>query len=158
MTPTQPLAASPSILYSAEKRPPIPNRPFSDPNLLAPEDAFYPHSPPRQQRQADHSTALDGNPTAVELEGLRGGGQPRTRRGKSRGRSGSRRGKGVWKKLLWVKQKDCNTPQLSTIKPLSDQDSQIQTTTPTLQPSSPTSNATPASAPTTSGLSSPTPQ
>lgn len=95
MTPTQPSTAS----YIVDKKPPIPHRPFSDPNHLAPEDAFYAHS-----RQYG---TLDGISSVTDGLSIRPAGSTRRRRGKDRGRSGSRRGKGVWKKLLWVKQKDC---------------------------------------------------
>ncbi|KAK3172458.1 hypothetical protein OEA41_005780 [Lepraria neglecta] len=105
MTPSQPLPASPSIIYGADNKPPIPHRPFSDPNRLAPEDAFYAHSSPRRQRHNDQYLALDGEVTG-DSTSVRSIGSTRRRRGKDRGRSGSRRGKGVWKKLLWVKQKD----------------------------------------------------
>ena len=106
MSPSQPLPASPSIIYGADNKPPIPQRPFSDPNRLAPEDAFYTHSSPRRQRHNDQYLALDGE-VAGDSTSVRSIGSTRRKRGKDRGRSGSRRGKGVWKKLLWVKQKDC---------------------------------------------------
>ena len=106
MTPAQPFPAAPNVNYSTNNKPPIPNRPFSDPNRLAPEDAFYAHSPPRRQRQTENYLALNGE-VATDGSSVRNGGSARRRRGKDRGRSGSRRAKGVWKKLLWVKQKDC---------------------------------------------------
>ena len=107
MTPTQPSPASPLILYGTEKKPPLPQRPFSDPTYLAPEDAFYAHSPPRRQRQPENFTGLYGDVPPADGTSLKSAGSARRRRAKERGRSGSRRGKGVWKKLLWVKQKDC---------------------------------------------------
>ncbi|KAL9071086.1 MAG: hypothetical protein Q9161_004425 [Pseudevernia consocians] len=106
MTPTQPSAASPNLQYGADKKPPIPHRPFSDPNHLAPEDAFYAHSPPKRQLPIDRYGALDSISKVADGLSIRPAGFTRRRRGKDRGRSGSRRGKGVWKKLLWVKQKD----------------------------------------------------
>ncbi|MCJ1293305.1 hypothetical protein MMC34_004859 [Xylographa carneopallida] len=88
----------------ADNTPQLDHRPFSDPNRLAPEDAFFAHSPPRRHREI----SLDGvSATTVVGERLgasRGGVSARRRREKERGRSGSRRRKGTWKKLLWVKQ------------------------------------------------------
>lgn len=107
MTPTQTSAISPVIQYGAARKPPVPHRPFSDPNRLAPEDAFYAHSPPRRPRPAVLYPGLDGDAMSAEIPSLRASANSRRRRGKDRGRSGSRRGKGVWKKLLWVKQRDC---------------------------------------------------
>jgi len=107
MTPSQPSAASSNINYVINKKPPVPHRPFSDPNHLAPEDAFYAHSPPRRQRQIDDFLGLNGVAAAADSPSIRGNGSVRRRRGKDRGRSGSRRGKNVWKKLLWVKQENC---------------------------------------------------
>ncbi|KAI9715852.1 MAG: hypothetical protein M1812_005672 [Candelaria pacifica] len=81
----------------------------SDPNRLAPEDAFFAHSPPRRRRPVEEigsaSDTHDGHKDAAV-----NGPQDRTARGnrrrrdRERGRSGSRRRKGVWKKILWVKQ------------------------------------------------------
>ena len=82
---------------------------LSDPNRLAPEDAFLAHSPPRRLRQsniADGPAALNGL-TAKDLHKgglIRAVNGTHRRKDKDRGRSGSRRRKGVWKKLLWVKQ------------------------------------------------------
>ncbi|KAK4693467.1 phosphatidylinositol N-acetylglucosaminyltransferase subunit C, partial [Lecanoromycetidae sp. Uapishka_2] len=107
MTPSQPSAPPPNINYDINKKPPVPHRPFSDPNHLAPEDAFYAHSPPRRQRQIDDFLSVNNRDVAAtDSPSIRAGGSSRRRRGKDRGRSGSRRGKNVWKKLLWVKQKD----------------------------------------------------
>jgi phosphatidylinositol glycan class C protein len=78
-----------SSSYSSRK-PPI-----SDPSRLAPEDAFQ--SPPRGRR-APSPLGLGVNGTASR------GGEARRKRNKDRGRSSSRRRKGAWKKLLWVKQ------------------------------------------------------
>ena len=95
----------------ADNTPQLDHRPFSDPNRLAPEDAFFAHSPPRRHREI----SLDGvSATTVVGERLgasRGGVSARRRREKERGRSGSRRRKGTWKKLLWVKQncKSCHS-------------------------------------------------
>lgn len=82
----------------------------SDPNRLAPEDAFYAHSPPRRQRPFVANGASTGLDSAVVKDTLHGAllrgvnGTTHGRREKDRGRSGSRRRKGQWKKLLWVKQ------------------------------------------------------
>ena len=107
MASTQPSAVSPKVQYDAEKKPPIPHRPFSDPNRLAPEDAFYAHSPPGRQLSIDRYGPLDSLSGMADDLSIRPAGSTRRRRGKDRGRSGSRRGRGVWKTLLWVKQKDC---------------------------------------------------
>ncbi|KAF2089874.1 phosphatidylinositol N-acetylglucosaminyltransferase, partial [Saccharata proteae CBS 121410] len=87
-------------------RPRPPNR--SDPSRLAPEDAFYAHSPPRRRQQ--HSPPGVAELTAeaedtVDAAGrILSGIETRRKRERERGRSGSRRRKGAWKKLLWVKQ------------------------------------------------------
>ncbi|KAF2146294.1 uncharacterized protein K452DRAFT_108670 [Aplosporella prunicola CBS 121167] len=102
-TATQPYALNslPPTLSSTLHSPP------SDPSRLAPEDAFYAHSPPRRQRA--HSPlgmngAVDGV-DALPVQGrLLAGIETRRKRERERGRSGSRRRKGAWKKLLWVKQ------------------------------------------------------
>ena len=108
MTPTQAVPASPIIHnYSIDQRPPVPHRPFSDPNHLAPEDAFYPHLPPRRQQPVEQYSELDGDAVTTSIPSVRGGATTRRKRGRDRPRSGNRRGKKVWKKLLWVKQKDC---------------------------------------------------
>ena len=107
MTSTQSSAASLNLQYPADTKPPIPHRPFSDPNRLAPEDAFYAHSPPRRQIPIDQYAPVDNVSGVTDSLGIRPLTSTRRRRGKDRGRSGSRRGRGVWKKLLWFKQKDC---------------------------------------------------
>jgi phosphatidylinositol glycan class C protein len=69
--------------------------PISDPSRLAPEDAFQ--SPPRGRRAP--------SPLGLGANGATGrSGEARRKRNKERGRSSSRRRKGAWKKLLWVKQ------------------------------------------------------
>lgn len=92
--------------------PPLDHRPFSDPNRLAPEDAFFAHSPPRRQRDGLVGGNGDGNMINEAHLAVRLGINPRRRRKKDRGRSGSRRRKNIWKKLLWVKQ-PCMTAILS---------------------------------------------
>lgn len=84
------------------ERPALP-KPYSDSSRLAPEDAFLAHSPPRFHANAKtKSEVINGAPStsSANLSGQR-------KREKDRGRSGSRRGKGEWKKLLWVKQPKC---------------------------------------------------
>ena len=158
MTPSQKLPYSTHDHASHNLPPPLEHRPFSDPNHLAPEDAFFAHSPPRRHREHYANGSIEGNAVNGDSAGARVSLGGRRRHDKDRGRSRSRKGKGRWSKLLWVKH-DC------TIFPLQDGPDgnansvpQIQTTTPTLLPSSPPSNATPASSPTTSGPSSPTPR
>lgn len=64
----------------------------TDRSLLTPEDAIYQGSPPRRLTE---SRLPNGPNVAARI--------PRDRR-TVRNRSASRRRKGVWKKLLWVKQ------------------------------------------------------
>jgi hypothetical protein len=74
----------------------------TDPTLLTPEDAIYHGSPPRKQspavsklqKELRMTNGTNGNATR----------SPGWSRHKDRTRSGSRRRKGTWKKLLWVKQ------------------------------------------------------
>ena len=115
----------------------------SDPNLLSPEDAFNASSPPRRLKPAHKKDVRNG---AVD----------HARSGKERGRSGSRKRKGVWKKLLWVKQ-SCQYSTEARGPTMTDQ-LQIPTTTRMKKPFSNTFSATPGSNPTTSGPWSPTPQ
>jgi phosphatidylinositol glycan class C protein len=75
----------------------------TDRSLLAPEDAIYQASPPRKQSAAVNKLQKDlrmTNGTNEDTPRL----PSRGRRNKERNRSGSRRRKGTWKKLLWVKQ------------------------------------------------------
>ena len=110
MTPTQAVPASPVIHnYSLDQRPPIPHRPFTDPHHLAPEDAFFAHSPPRRQQPVEQFSELDGDAVTTSIPSLRGGATSRKKGGRDRHRSGSRRGRKAWKKLLWVKQKHCTS-------------------------------------------------
>ncbi|KAL8848765.1 MAG: hypothetical protein Q9221_006236 [Calogaya cf. arnoldii] len=81
-------------------RPEIPFQPYSDSSRLAPDNAFFAHSPPRHRADANNiPRTLNGDPIASSTKLDR-----RRKREKDRGRSGSRRGKAEWKKLLWVKQ------------------------------------------------------
>ena len=116
MTPFQHTVASPIIHYSTANKPPIPQRPFTtDPNLLSPDAAFYAHpAPPHEQPQQVENYAHELEDTVDgDTPSLRGGGRSRKRAREGR-RSRSRRGKGVWRKLLWVKQKECelHTPEM----------------------------------------------
>ncbi|KAK6580778.1 hypothetical protein PZA11_007014 [Diplocarpon coronariae] len=72
----------------------------TDRSRLAPEDAIYHGSPPRKP-----SAAVTGLKDLRLTTGLNADPR-RSRRGRNadRARSGSRRKKGAWKKLLWVKQ------------------------------------------------------
>lgn len=75
---------------------------FSDPSRLAPGDVFVPPTPPRLPGDVrTYTRPINGTVDADDVV------PGRRRREKDRGRSGSRRGKGVWKKLLWVKQPKC---------------------------------------------------
>lgn len=94
--------------------PTLEHRPFSDRSRLAPEDAFFAHSPPRRQREGIVKDNGDGNMINEAHLASRLGINPRRRREKDRGRSGSRRRKNVWKKLLWGKQ-PCMTSTKSYI-------------------------------------------
>lgn len=83
--------------------PALPPKPFTDPSRLAPGDAYFAQSPPRLPGDVrTYTRPINGT---VDVDNSNPSG--RRRREKDRGRSGSRRGKGVWKKLLWVKQPKC---------------------------------------------------
>ena len=74
----------------------------TDRSLLAPEDAIYQGSPPKRQSGAVNTLQKNlrmTNGTNGDAARLH-----RPRRPKEENRSGSRRRKGTWKKLLWVKQ------------------------------------------------------
>ncbi|KAI9893396.1 MAG: hypothetical protein M1814_006693 [Vezdaea aestivalis] len=75
----------------------------SDPNLLSPDDAFYAGSPPRKSRAPSDNSELSAVAAVVAARGAAG---HRRGVGIDQGRSPSRhrRRKGVWKKLMWVKQ------------------------------------------------------
>ncbi|TVY80777.1 Phosphatidylinositol N-acetylglucosaminyltransferase GPI2 subunit, partial [Lachnellula suecica] len=82
--------------------PSVPRTLGTDRTLLAPEDAIYQTSPPRKQSAAVHKLQKELRMTNGEKgDALR---LPMRGRHKSRNRSSSRRRKGVWSKLLWVKQ------------------------------------------------------
>ncbi|KAH8748382.1 phosphatidylinositol N-acetylglucosaminyltransferase-domain-containing protein [Hyaloscypha finlandica] len=73
----------------------------TDRTLLAPEDAIYQGSPPRKQSPAVVKVVRDLHMTNGTNGTARVSGRTRH---KDRPRSGSRRRKGTWKKLLWVNQ------------------------------------------------------
>lgn len=101
MTTSKPAGLPSSSQFGLNHRPLLEHRPFTDPNRLAPEDAFFAHSPPRRREESHRRPTATTSP--ADHKTIRG---PSGRRqiDKERGRSGSRRRKGEWKKLLWVKQ------------------------------------------------------
>jgi hypothetical protein len=119
--------------------------------LLAPEDAIYQVSPPRKLPNAAEKILNDLRMTNGDSLKLH-----RRARHKDGHRTSSRRRKGAWKKLLWVKQ-SCALPLQSTAWQLLIP-RQIRTTTPIKIPSSNTSNEILVSNLTTSGPSSRIPQ
>ncbi|KAG0646710.1 Phosphatidylinositol N-acetylglucosaminyltransferase GPI2 subunit [Hyphodiscus hymeniophilus] len=92
----QPSASS----HTKHDAPPTVRSLATDRSLLTPEDAIYQGSPPRKQSdtvkklQKELRMTNSGNSDVLSLPG----------RGRNKVRSGSRRRKGTWKKLLWVKQ------------------------------------------------------
>ena len=78
-----------------------------DPNYLAPEDAFFPHFPSRPQRDNRIAAEVDGSIYTAKDYGARTDRPLGRKREKERGSSGSRRRKGEWKKLLWVRHPGC---------------------------------------------------
>ena len=104
MTSFQAVHASSPLHNGLKSRLPPFHRTFSDSNHLAPEDAFLPQSSSSKRRDSEAHTRSSGGIVNGDLTDVRAGGSARRPRDKERGRSGSRRRKGVWKKLLWVKQ------------------------------------------------------
>lgn len=104
MTPFQAVHASSPLHHGSKAQPPPPHQAFPDPNHLAPEDAFLAQSLARKQHDGSAHARSNGSIINGELANARAGKSARRPRDKERGRSGSRRRKGVWKKLLWVKQ------------------------------------------------------
>ena len=90
----------------------------TDPSRLAPEDAFYACPPPRRQGEKEAYAKVNGGHADTDPipNGVRSGGNIRRKKDKERGRSGSRRGNGVWKKLLWVKQSCMSDPVCTSNK------------------------------------------
>lgn len=107
---------APTITHTIKAPPPPPPPPLlrsstlpayarqfpSDRSLLTPEDAIYQGSPPRKQSVAVTKLKDLRMSNADSGDGLRMG--RRHKDGSSRAGSRSRRRKGTWKKLLWVKQ------------------------------------------------------
>ncbi|OAX77824.1 hypothetical protein ACJ72_07873 [Emergomyces africanus] len=90
-------------------KPPPPRRVLTDPNRLAPQDAFYTNSPPRPRPLvANNHAASLRLPAAVAAlrppPAVPGAEPRRVKEARRRLGSSRRRQKGVWKKLLWVKQ------------------------------------------------------
>ena len=107
MTSFEPIAAAPSSRQAALPQPSRQHSTFSDPNRLAPEDAFLATSPLRQQKANSNLAESDNVIYTGSDYGSKGGRSSGRKREKSRGRSGSRRRKGEWKKLLWVRHPGC---------------------------------------------------
>ncbi|OJD19508.1 hypothetical protein AJ78_00577 [Emergomyces pasteurianus Ep9510] len=90
-------------------KPPPPRRVLTDPNRLAPEDAYHTHSPPRFRPLITNNHAANLRlPAAVAAlrppPAVPGAEPRRVKEVRRRLGSSRRRQKGVWKKLLWVKQ------------------------------------------------------
>lgn len=79
------------------------SKPYGDTNRLAPDNAYFAHSPPRNHAEGNVISRKVNGISSASSAGL----DRRRKREKDRGRSGSRRGKAEWKKLLWVKQPRC---------------------------------------------------
>ena len=120
MTSFEPIAASPPTHHASFSQPSLQHRPFSDPNRLAPEDAFLAHSPSLTRREKRFAELADGVSHEARPYGSRDDGLIRRKRDKDRGRSGSRRRKGEWKKLLWVRHPGCmyTTGDFESMAPL----------------------------------------
>ena len=109
MTSFEPIAPSPPTHHASVSQRSLQHRPFSDPNRLAPEDAFLPHSPPRTRREQRPTEVVHGVSHGATQFSTSDDGLVRRKRDKDRGRSGSRRRKGEWKRLLWVRHPGCTT-------------------------------------------------
>ncbi|KAK5117513.1 hypothetical protein LTR85_008898 [Meristemomyces frigidus] len=72
-----------------------------DHSHLRPEDAIPANSPPRKVQRKSSPLGRSDTVTAATVNHTT---ESRARKDRRRGRSGSRRQKGTWKKLLWVKQ------------------------------------------------------
>lgn len=107
MTSFEPIAASASSHHPSRVHPPLEHHPFSDPNRLAPEDAFFARSPPKRRREDAYASNLGEVGLEGDGSGIWKDRPSRRKREKERGRSGSRRRKGEWKKLLWVRHPGC---------------------------------------------------
>ncbi|TKA49263.1 hypothetical protein B0A49_12231, partial [Cryomyces minteri] len=95
-----PLEASSSLRRAIEEpdiHPQIHHRPAaSSVSHLRPDVAYHAQSAPRKVRKSDSVESDGADASAASAV--------RKKRARDRGRSGSRRRKGTWKKLLWVKQ------------------------------------------------------
>ena len=156
MTPPQKTVASETSYNDSGRLPPLEHRPFLDPSRLAPEDAFFAHSPPRWQQERTVNGTTDTH--TLKSDVARAGLGTRRRRDKDRGRSGSRRRKGAWKKILWIKQSCKSTPfpqAITAILQNLTDSMQTQIIIPTLLRSYHNFNETPVCSLTTSGPWSP---
>lgn len=153
MTPAE-RSPAPVIHYDVSNKPPVPQRPYTNPNLLSP-DAIHSQFPPRippPPPEPEHFSQEDRDIVEGDTLSLGRSSRSRRRRRRDAGRSGTRRGKGVWKKLLWVKQRDCEDNISHTISLISVLNViQIRTITRIRLHSSLTSSATLVFDPTTSG-------
>ncbi|KAL9608559.1 MAG: hypothetical protein Q9167_006620 [Letrouitia subvulpina] len=105
MTSFEATAVTTSASANTNGQPVVRSRPFSDPSRLAPEAAFGAQPPLRRPVENElFSRSINGVSDAEIINTTSAVTSVRRRHDKERGRSGSRRGKGVWKKLLWVKQ------------------------------------------------------
>ena len=144
MTPIEAPVTSPIIHYDTANKPPVPKRPYTNPNLLSPDAAFYAHVPPARQQtlESDHFSQEDRDTVDGDTLSLGRGSKSRRRRRKDGVRSGGRRGKPVWKKLLWVKQRDCPYLCCNRIRKRLINEGQIPIITPIPLHSSRTYNST----------------
>ena len=161
MTSFEPIAPSPPTHHaSLSQRSLQQHRPFSDPNRLAPEDAFLAHSPPRTRREQRLTEAVNGVSHGATQFSTSDDGLVRRKRDKDRGRSGSRRRKGEWKRLLWVRHPGCTNTNGHYRGEASFETNAVQTPTTTLthQHFSPICSAIRVCSSTISGRWSQTPQ
>ena len=148
----EPITASPTTHHTSNSQPPLHHRPFSDPNHLAPEDAFLAHSPPTRKTRDAYASTSGTEALKTDQYDTWTDSASRRKREKERGRSGSRRRKGEWKKLLWVRHPGCmsiSPARKRWVEELTR--SQIPTTTLILLPFSPIYSETHACSFTTSG-------
>lgn len=107
MTTFDAIAVTTSASTNANGQSVVPSRPFGDPNRLAPEAAFGAQPSRRPIENELFKRSINGASDAEIINSASAITSVRRRHDKERGRSGSRRAKGVWKKLLWVKQPKC---------------------------------------------------
>ena len=110
MTPTHPIPQSPVVHnYSPDNKPPVPIRPFSNPKLLTPDAAFQTQLSSRLNGTSKENPLQNGQLLASGPPSSRGAAsyrKPYLKASRKRPRS-----KRTWKKLLWVKQRDCENAQ-----------------------------------------------